>query len=78
MHLQPTYLNIIDVVAVPCCAEKFVSEPEDQDVLDHLLTKVVVNTEKLVLRPVGRECLLELAGALEVLSERLLNLRACY
>jgi hypothetical protein len=64
------------VVPVPGCAKELVTEPEDEDVLDHLLTKVVVNTEELVLGPVRRKRLLELSGALKILTERLLNLCA--
>ena len=62
------------MVPVPGSAEELVTESEDQDVLDHLLSKVVVNTEKLVLGPVRGKCALELAGALKVLAEGLLNL----
>lgn len=46
-------LNIVDVVSVPCGSEERVSKSENQDVLDHLLTKVVVNSEQLLLVPVG-------------------------
>jgi hypothetical protein len=69
-----TYLNIVNVVAVPVGAEEFVAKSEDQDVLDHLLTKVVVNTEDLLLLPVGLQGMLKLSGAAKILTERLLNL----
>ena len=62
------------MVSVPGGAEELVTESEDQDVLDHLLSKVVVNTEELILRPVRGKCALELAGALKVLAEGLLDL----
>lgn len=62
------------MVAVPGCVEELVSKAEDKDVLDHLLTEVVVNTEDLLLLPVGLQGLLEVARALQVLAERLLNL----
>lgn len=59
-----TYLNIIDVMAVPGSVEELVSKAEDEDVLDHLLSEIVVNTEDLVLLPVGLEGLLEVSRAL--------------
>jgi hypothetical protein len=72
--LIPTYLNIVNVVAVPVGAEELVAKSEDQDVLDHLFTEVVVNTEDLLLLPVGLQGVLELSGAAKVLAEGLLNL----
>jgi hypothetical protein len=55
---MPTYLNVVDVVTVPVGAEEFIAKSENQDVLDHLLTKVVVNTEDLLLLPVGLQSVL--------------------
>jgi hypothetical protein len=69
-----TYLNVVDVVTVPVGAEELVAKSEDQDVLDHLLTKVVVDTEDLLLLPVGLQGVLKLSGAAKVLAEGLLNL----
>lgn len=69
-----TNLDIVDVVAVPCRIEKLVAKPQNQDVLDHLLTEVVVDTEDLLLFPVGVQSLLQVARALKVLTERLLDL----
>jgi hypothetical protein len=63
------------VVAVPCSVEELVAESQDQDVLNHLLTEVVVNTEDLLLLPVGIQSLLEVARALKVLAEGLLDLK---
>jgi len=54
-------LDVIDVVAVPGCAEEFVTKPQNQDVLDHLLAQVVVNTENLLFLPVWLESLLKLS-----------------
>ena len=68
------YLNIIDVVAVPGSIEEGVAKAHNENVLDHLLTQVVVNTEDLLLFPVGVQSFLKAAGALEILAERLLNL----
>ena len=62
------------MVTVPCGVEELVSKPQDEDVLDHLLTKVVIDTEDLFLLPVGVQSFLKVAGALQILSERLLNL----
>ena len=62
------------MVAVPVGSKEFVAESENQDVLDHLLTEVVVDTEDLLLLPVGLQGVLEFPGAAEVLAERLLDL----
>jgi hypothetical protein len=43
------------VVSVPCSAEERVSKSEDQNILDHLLAKVVVNSEQLLLVPIRLE-----------------------
>jgi hypothetical protein len=64
------------VVPVPSCAEELVTEPEDEDVLDHLLTKVMINAVKLILVPVGSKRTLELSGAREIFAKRLLDLFA--
>jgi hypothetical protein len=52
MMYMPTYLNIVDVVPVPCGAEELVTEPEDKNVLDHLLAQVMIDTVELVFSPV--------------------------
>ncbi|KAI6754287.1 hypothetical protein HG530_012801 [Fusarium avenaceum] len=70
-------LDVVDVLSVPCGAEEGVTESEDQNVLDHLLSKVVVNSEQLLLVPVGLERLLKLTGAGEILTEGLLDLWVC-
>jgi hypothetical protein len=69
------YLNVIDVVAVPRSVEELVAESQNQDVLNHLLTEVVVDAENLLLLPIGLQSLLEVARALKVLTEGLLDLR---
>lgn len=61
-------------MTVPCRVEELVAKPQDQDVLDHLLTQIVVDTEDLLLFPVGVQSLLEIPGALKILTERLLDL----
>lgn len=62
------------MVAVPSCAKEFVAKSEDENVLDHLLSEVVVNAENLLFLPVWCESLLQFAGAAEVLAKWLLNL----
>jgi len=68
-------LNVVNVVAVPVGTHELVAESHDENVLDHLLAKIVVDTEDLLLVPVWLESLLKSPGALEVLAERLLNLQ---
>jgi hypothetical protein len=67
-------LDVVDVVTVPRGVEELVAESQDENVLDHLLTEVVVNTEDLLLLPVRIQSLLQIARALKILAERLLNL----
>jgi hypothetical protein len=62
------------VVTVPCRVEKLVAEPQNENVLDHLLAQVVIDTEDLLFLPVGVQSLLEVARALEILAEGLLDL----
>lgn len=62
------------MVSVPCRAEELVAESEDEDVLDHLLTQVVVNAVELVLGPVWRERALKFAGTGKIFAEWLLDL----
>lgn len=59
-----TYLNVVDVVTVPGGVEELVAKAHDEDVLDHLLAQVVVDTEDFLFLPVGLEGLLEVARAL--------------
>ena len=69
-----SYLNVVDVVTVPGGVEELVAKAHDEDVLDHLLTQVVVDTEDLLFLPVGLEGFLEIARTVKVLSERLFDL----
>jgi hypothetical protein len=62
------------VVTVPCRVEELIAEPQNENVLDHLLTQVMINTEDLLLLPVGFQGLLQVARALKVLAEGLLDL----
>ncbi len=70
-------LDVIDVVAVPGRAQERVAESQDENVLDHLLAEIVIDTEELIFLPVGFKRLLELPGARQVLSERFLDLPVC-
>lgn len=72
-----TDLNIVDVVPVPGSTEKLVTKPEDEQVLNHLLSEIMVNAENLFLSPVRLKCFLEFPGALEILSKWLFNNQAC-
>lgn len=67
-------LHVVDVVAVPCSAEEGVAKPQDQNVLHHLLSEVVVDTEQFLFLPIWLQRLLELSGASKVLAEWFLNL----
>lgn len=62
------------MVTVPGGVEELVAKAHDKNVLDHLLTQVVVNTEDLILLPDGVKRFLEVARALKVLAEGLLDL----
>lgn len=62
------------MVTVPGGVEELVAKAHDEDVLDHLLTQVVVDTEDLLFLPVRLEGFLEFTRALQVFSEWLLNL----
>jgi hypothetical protein len=73
-YLGKNYLDVVDVVAVPGSAEEFVTKSKNQNVLNHLLAQVVVNSEDFVLGPVGRKRFLEVSRALKILAKRLLDL----
>lgn len=73
-NIDGTDLNVVNVLPRPVGAHEQVAESEDKQVLDHLLSEVVVDAENLLLLPVGLQRALELAGALQVLAEWLLNL----
>lgn len=68
-------LDVIDVIAVPSCVEERVAESENEDVLDHLLSEVVINAEDLLLLPVWCESRLKISRALQVLTKWLLDLQ---
>ena len=45
-------LNVVYVMPVPGSTKKLVTESKDEDILYHLLSKVVVNAEQFILFPV--------------------------
>lgn len=51
-------LNVIYVVSVPRGTEKLVTESEDENILDHLLSEVMIDSEQLIFLPVGLQGLL--------------------
>ena len=68
-------MNIVDVLPRPVCAHEQVTEPKDEQVLDHLLAEIMVNTKDLLLLPVRLKSSLQLTRALQVLAEGFLDLR---
>lgn len=67
-------LDVVNVMSVPGSAEERIAEAHDENILDHLLSEVVINTVELFLFPVWFQRLLQLARASKILSERLLDL----
>jgi hypothetical protein len=67
-------LDVVDMVTVPGSTKEFVTKPQNQNVFDHLLSKVMVNTENFLLVPVRLQSLLQFPGAGKILSEWLLDL----
>jgi len=68
------YLHVVDVVPVPCGAKELVTESENEDVLDHFLAQVVINTVELIFGPVWCKRVLKLTGAGQIFAEGLLDL----
>ena len=66
-------LDVVDVVRVPHRLKDLVSKAQRQDVLDGLFAQVVVDAEDRGLRKDGVDNLIELAGRLLIVAERLFN-----
>lgn len=66
-------LDAADRLLIPERAERDVGEPKHEQVLDHLLAKVVINPERLLFRPVLLEGPEENTRGLKILSEWLLD-----
>lgn len=62
------------MVTVPRRVEELIAETQNENVLDHLLTQVVINAEDLLFLPVGFQGLLQVARALKIFAEGLLDL----
>ena len=67
-------LDVVDVMPVPGSAEERVAETQDENVLHHLLTEIVVDAENLLLPPVGFKRLLQFTRACQVLAKWFLDL----
>ena len=52
-------LNIVDVIPVPRRPEKLIAESENQNILYHLLSKIMGKSEYFLLLPVWLECPLQ-------------------
>lgn len=72
-----TDLNVVDILPGPVGAHEQVAKAKDKQVLDHLLPEIMVNAEDLLLFPVGLKGSLQFTRALQILAERLLDLRGC-
>ncbi len=70
-------LHVVDELPVPDGLEEAVREAEREDVLDGFLPEVVVDPEDLLLVEHGVDALVQLARALDVGAERLLDDHAC-
>ena len=66
-------LHVVDVVGVPDRLEQLVGEAQRQDVLHGLLAEVVVDAEHRLLGEDVVDDLVELARALQVVRERLID-----
>ena len=66
-------LHVVDVVRVPDRIEQLVGEAQRQDVLHRLLAQVVVDAEHRRLGEDAVDHLVERAGALQIVAERLLD-----
>jgi hypothetical protein len=53
MSKDKPYLNVINVVTVPGGTKELVTESENEDVLNHLLAQIMIDTEDFLLLPVG-------------------------
>ena len=66
-------LDVVDVPAVPDRLVHFVGEAQRQDVLDGLLAQVVVDAEHRLGREDLGQDVVQLPGALQIMTERLLD-----
>ena len=66
-------LHVVNVVTFPDRLEDAVGEPEDQEILNGFLAQVVIDAEDLALAEDCVDLVVELAGGVEVVSERFFN-----
>ena len=66
-------LDVVDVVRVPDRVEQLIGESQRQDVLDRLLAQVVVDAEDRILGKDAVDHFVEIARAVQVVTERLLD-----
>lgn len=66
-------LHVADRIFVPSGHHRDICKPEDKQVLHHLFAEIMVDAERLVLRPVLLERREQLAARLRVFPERLLD-----
>jgi len=59
-----THLNVVDVVSIPGSTKELITESQDEQIFNHLLSKIMVDTEDFLLLPVRLERLLEVPGTL--------------
>lgn len=62
-------------MTVPGGTEELVTESENEDILNHLLTQIMIDTEDFLLLPVGLQGFLQFPRASEILAEWFFNLR---
>ena len=59
-----THLNVVDMVSIPGSTKELITESQDKQIFNHLLSKIMVDTEDFLLLPVRLERLLEVPGTL--------------
>ena len=64
-------LDIVNVIPVPRGAKKLVSESQNEQVLDHFLSKVMVDPEDFLFLPVRLQGSLQLPRTGQILAKRL-------
>ena len=66
-------LHVIDVFLIEQRLEDAVGEPQHQDVLDRFLAEIVIDAEDLPLVEDGGDGVVDGAGAVEIVADRLLD-----
>ncbi len=71
-------LNVTDGILVPRRIHGNVGEPQDEDVFYHFLPEVMIDTERLILRPVLLDRAKKLTRRIQVFAEGLLDNNSVY